>query len=181
MDVKSAPGTTAKPQTSAQLAAQESREARDAMFAALDDLKQSAASAADPRLWTREHPWAAVGIAAAAGFAAAAALTPRRDETAKEHFQHLAEQLRAATRSAESNGTDAEQRATWTQAGLHQLFDLAKVALGNAALVAFQSRMAQYAAQPATDQEGVAAHEAGVSTEDDGVATADASPASEPA
>jgi ElaB/YqjD/DUF883 family membrane-anchored ribosome-binding protein len=49
--------------------------AKAAMVQTLRELQQDLTRAADLQKWTREHPWAAVGVAAATGFATAAALT----------------------------------------------------------------------------------------------------------
>jgi hypothetical protein len=45
----------------------EAQLAKTAMRATLGDLKRTAQRAANPALWTRQYPWAGVGIAAAAG------------------------------------------------------------------------------------------------------------------
>jgi hypothetical protein len=49
----------------------EAAAARQAMAADFHRLAMSLQTAADPREWTRRHPWAAMGVAVATGYAAA--------------------------------------------------------------------------------------------------------------
>ncbi len=46
------------------------RRAKAGMRLAMRDLRRDAIQSADPRRWARTHPWATVGAAALAGFAA---------------------------------------------------------------------------------------------------------------
>jgi hypothetical protein len=54
----------------------EARLAQVAILRTIEDLKHDLAHAADLKYWTEKHPWAALGIASAAGFLAAAAIVP---------------------------------------------------------------------------------------------------------
>jgi hypothetical protein len=54
----------------------EARLAQAAILRTIEDLKHDLAYAADLKYWTENHPWAALGIASAAGFLAAAAIVP---------------------------------------------------------------------------------------------------------
>lgn len=119
----------------------ESAEAKAAMFAALDDIKADLAQAADPRLWAREHPWLTLGVAAAAGFAAAAAVTPRRGESMHARMASLVHSLDSLAPSQEEVASTA--RSGWGTMLLGKLFDMAKVAVGNAIMMAVQSRVSQ--------------------------------------
>jgi len=56
----------------------EAQQARDAISHSLDQLRDSLKDAGDVRAWTRQYPWASVGVAAAAGALAALAIAPRR-------------------------------------------------------------------------------------------------------
>src|SRR5438132_512560 len=60
----------------------EARHARDAMGEAAARLKEHLKAAADPHWLTRRHPWAALGAAAVAGFAAGAAAIPSKEQQA---------------------------------------------------------------------------------------------------
>src|SRR5204863_3769293 len=51
--------------------------------------KTDAIHAVDPRLWTKDHPWAMVAAAAAGGFAAACAAVPTRDQQAIKKLEKL--------------------------------------------------------------------------------------------
>lgn len=129
--------------------ANEQADAKQAMFSALDDLKSDLLQAADLRLWAKQHPWATLGVAAVAGFAVAAALTPRRGETVGERMGTLADSLGAMAAGKEEIEAPTA-RASLGNTLLSKLFDLAKVALGNAIMLAWQSRMSQYS-QPAAE------------------------------
>lgn len=107
------------------------------MLAALDSLPGDLVEAADVRLWAKEHPWATLGMAAVVGFAAATILTPRRNESIQERMAKLATSARSLASAGEPNKSEA--RAGIGAALLNRLFDLAKVAVGNAILMAFQS------------------------------------------
>lgn len=58
----------------AEFLAREMEAAKQAVLHTLTDLKADLATAADVRIWTRQHPWAAVGVAALTGFFAGAAV-----------------------------------------------------------------------------------------------------------
>lgn len=135
-----------------QYLANESADAKQAVQKAVDDLKSSLGQAADPRLWTKEHPWAAMGVSLVAGFAAAAALTPRQDESLGERAAKVASVLKSSSRSRGAGrvrDTDEDAEPTGFAAGLlWQLFDLAKVAVGNAIVNQFRTGMAAYSQPP---------------------------------
>jgi hypothetical protein len=127
----------------------EGADAKAGLTQALDDLKVDLLHGADVRVWARNHPWATVGVAAAAGFALAAALTPRRDETMRDRMNHLAERVKMLAPE------DAEPRkAGLGSALIGRLFDLAKVAAGNAIMMAIRSRMDQYSGPLASSGDG---------------------------
>ncbi len=60
----------------AEFLAHEAERAQAAIANTLDELKRSIETAVDPVRWAKEHPWAALGIAAVSGFAAATIVTP---------------------------------------------------------------------------------------------------------
>jgi ElaB/YqjD/DUF883 family membrane-anchored ribosome-binding protein len=67
----------------------QTRQALAELSASLAEVKQGLADAVDVRLWTRRHPWASVGVAAAAGFTAATLVMPSKDETFGEKLSKL--------------------------------------------------------------------------------------------
>ena len=75
--------------------ARQADEARQAISRAAGLIGKDLSAAMDPRLWTREHPWAALGMAAAGGFAAAAAVTPTQQEAAVKRLARLERVLSA--------------------------------------------------------------------------------------
>jgi hypothetical protein len=82
--------------------AAEARDARIAMRTSLLDLKTALLTKADPRGFTREHPRIAVGLAAAVGIAAGAALGARRVRGKTSATAH------SVPPAAESSATAAE-------------------------------------------------------------------------
>ncbi len=84
----------------AQYLQEQSRHAKAAMLAALGELKQDAAQAADPRQWAQAHPWMTVTAAAAAGFAVTTAVTrparPQCDHAEQPHGSATRKFLSAA-------------------------------------------------------------------------------------
>jgi hypothetical protein len=104
---------------------QEGAEAKAAISQTLEELKGSLQTAADLSLWTRQHPWAALGVAAAAGFAVANAVTPSKHKAAPPPWQAYPP-AGYATGATAANG---QQGASPLNSLLAPLFDMAKVAL----------------------------------------------------
>ncbi|MBL9080833.1 MAG: hypothetical protein JNK76_03455 [Planctomycetales bacterium] len=71
--------------------------ARAQMTATTQRLREGAVQAADPQAWARKHPWATVGVAAAAGFVTAGAINKSRQ--AKREEQIIARYLRRLRRA----------------------------------------------------------------------------------
>jgi hypothetical protein len=57
-------------------------------------MKRALAEAADIREWTRSYPWLTTAGAVVAGFFAGMALTPPKDESAKEFFEKKWESMK---------------------------------------------------------------------------------------
>src|SRR5215204_4133656 len=70
------------PVSEAEFLTQQADEARKALSAAFGDFSRSLRDGVDPKAWTKEHPWAMVAGAAVAGFAAAAAFVPSKEQQA---------------------------------------------------------------------------------------------------
>jgi hypothetical protein len=134
-----------KPKSEAAFLRAEAADARSAIAGALEDLRDGLGEAADIRVWTQEHPWAATGTAAAAGFALAAMMVPRPDQTwadkiaalkpAPESIPKSAQAASAAAREAPGDG-----QPTVLQAALSGLFDLAGAALSRWLLASLQGQ-----------------------------------------
>lgn len=92
------------PESEAEYLARESAAAQAAAFEALEQLKNSLASAADIRIWARKHPWIAVGAAAATGFVAAAGLKATLNAVAAPP---------TATEGSAAQGVGNAGRSTW--------------------------------------------------------------------
>jgi hypothetical protein len=105
------------------------------------DLKIGLKSSADLRLWVKHYPWAALGAATVAGFAAAAAVTPAKGESIGEKLSQLKE---AAKSSVSSDSAQANARASQLQSPkptlLNSLFDIAKVVIQSVILATAQNQ-----------------------------------------
>lgn len=78
-------------------AAVHSMRARHASAAAADALTEAAThlgTAADPRAWVKTHPWASLGIGAAAGFVTAATVVPSQKQKMERRLKVLERSLR---------------------------------------------------------------------------------------
>jgi hypothetical protein len=116
----------------------EAARAGQGLLQAVDELRVRLRELRSVPRWTRRYPWPAVGAAAAAGFAAAAAVTPGKDETVKEKFTRLAGRLNGSGKPRHGDSAAASSpRAAAAAASaplvlttvIHSLFDLAKVLL----------------------------------------------------
>jgi hypothetical protein len=102
--------------------------ARQAFARTLNDLKHSLETAANPCQWAQQHPWIAVGVAAAAGFAAASAVMSHREPPAAA--PSAASPASAASSAFTSEAAPAPAAApaagnNWSA----MLFELAKIVL----------------------------------------------------
>jgi hypothetical protein len=97
------------PASEAEFLQRQADEARKALSAAFGDLSRSLRDGIDPKAWTKEHPWAMVAGAAVAGFAAAAAFVPSKEDQA---LRRLAAMERALMpKPSRSNGAAAQPDA----------------------------------------------------------------------
>ncbi len=126
--------------------ANESADAKAAMQNSITELKQTVLQAADVRMWTRDYPWASVSSALLAGFGAAALVTPRRDESIREHLAKVAGSARG-----EANSEPKRKRRGWISRILWQLFAISRITLGNQLLAQFHARMDE--SPPPPDEE----------------------------
>lgn len=136
-----APRASAAP-TEAALLECEAAQARAALRGAIEDLKQSLRHAADPRVWTEKHPWAGVGLAAAAGFGAAALI---KEAAAEAVAPAAVTSAPAAAQNAAAPEQPAAQAPPAGHSALHSLltplWDIAQAALKSFAVNAVKSSM----------------------------------------
>jgi len=69
-------------------------EARAAIDNVVTGMKRALAESADIRQWTRSYPWVTTAGAVVAGFFAGMALTPPKEESAKEFFEKKWESMK---------------------------------------------------------------------------------------
>ena len=87
--------------------------------------------------WMGAYPWVSLGVGAAVGFLTGSAFTPARDETFKERFESLLEEVKGKEVKEEvEKGTEkaaraavAAQKPTFMDKVTSSLFDIVKTAL----------------------------------------------------
>jgi hypothetical protein len=135
------------PLSEADYLAREITDAKAALSQAVADLSSGLTSTADLQQWIKRYPWAALGAATVAGFAAAVALTPSRGEG-----ETVAEQpspLRPAGESeAGESGVAPPAHQQARAAGAYDLlvsalFDLAKTLVQTLILATVRSATMQ--------------------------------------
>jgi len=132
-------------ETESDVLAREAAAAQAAAIRAIGDLKTSLVHAADPRLWAQQHPWAAVGVAAVAGFAAATLVVPSPEPNVKEKLSDLLKGLNNAQNghdASSTNGVEDElpekpsMRSGPLAAVMEAVLDLSKTAVTNFVMAA---------------------------------------------
>lgn len=71
-------------------------------------MQEALKDSADLNQWTREYPWASVGVAAALGFVTAASLTPSGHDPRKEWMEMVRQALREGYIPTEPPGTEPQ-------------------------------------------------------------------------
>ena len=94
----------------AQYLQEQAANAKAAVKNAIGDLGQQLGAGIDPKGWTRDHPWATMGAAAAAGFVCAAVFVPSREQSALKR-------LAAIERALSGEPTNGETTTTKSEAG----------------------------------------------------------------
>lgn len=131
----------------------QAQHARQAMRLALKAAQNRLVEGIDPRLWTKEFPWIAVGVATTAGFAAAAAAIPSKKQQVLRRLHKLEEQLRVKTQpaatEASSNGKHkAKAQSSWSSGILKEIVSVAKPLIVAAMSAGMGAKAGQQAAQP---------------------------------
>ncbi|HWE92798.1 MAG TPA: hypothetical protein VG269_02385 [Tepidisphaeraceae bacterium] len=162
----SAPGTNEpgdapppdKPSTTlseAEYLAQQAASAQAAMTDALKEMGKDFARTADPRLWAKTHPWATLASAAVAGFAAAAAVVPSKEQQALNKLAAIERALyahngsKAAAQDGKEDGHDeGKNKGGFVAVLLREVFGALRPALMSL-ISAGMASAAQGAAAPA--------------------------------
>ena len=106
---KSSAPTSNKPratESESEFIDRQQRQASEAISNTVARLKDDISKTADPRLWTKEYPWASLAAAAIGGFVAATLTVPSKDEQA---LKRLAKIERALYPNGRDNGTPPEE------------------------------------------------------------------------
>src|SRR5687767_7894931 len=88
----------ATPLSEAEFLVKQQADAKKAISRTVDELKRDLVKAADPRAWMQVHPWATLVATTVAGFAAAAATIPSKEQQALSRLEKIEEALDAAER-----------------------------------------------------------------------------------
>jgi len=97
------------PASEAEFLQQQADEARKALSAAFGNLSRSLRDGADPKAWTKEHPWVMVAGAAVAGFAAAASFVPSKEEQALRRLAKIEKALMPERGRHDGHAVDASE------------------------------------------------------------------------
>ena len=87
---KDAPGT---PAGESDFLTKQAEDARQAIGAVAAEIGRSLGKGVDPRLWAQHYPWATVAAAAAAGFVAAVATVPSKEDQALKRLAKIEKAL----------------------------------------------------------------------------------------
>ena len=122
--------------------ADQQTKAKAAMDTAFADMKKAIAGGFSSNVhlteWMGAYPWVSLGVGAAVGFLTGSALTPARDETFKERFNSLIEEMKRKEVKVEKaeKGTEKAARAaveaqkpSFMEHVSAGLFDILKTAL----------------------------------------------------
>lgn len=155
-------------ETESDVLAREAAAAQAAAVQAIGDLKASLVQAADPRLWAQQHPWAAVGVAAVAGFAAATFVVPSPEPDIKGKLSELLKGLQDLPDGKQASSTDEvddglpekpSMRSGPLAAVMEAMLDLGKTAVTNFVMAAVHQSSAPPPADQFSDEELAAAEQ----------------------
>jgi hypothetical protein len=85
---------------------EQAEEAKAAMAQAAGEMKDWLLKGASPINWARQHPWIGMGIGAVAGFVAAAAVVPSKEQQALNRLARIEAALNPSRRPPEENGKE---------------------------------------------------------------------------
>lgn len=139
---------------------QQADAAKIAMGRSFDEFKDKLTTALSLKTAAKDHPWLTVAAGAVAGFAAGAAVTPSKTDSALKRLREIERALRPdAPREGDEahNGHDGRPQAgpTMTQTVLKEVFSLVRplVTSGITAILAARSAAKETAEDVQTQQE----------------------------
>jgi hypothetical protein len=141
--------------TEAEFLEQQSAAARKAITDAFDDLKVDLAKGTDPRVWMKSHPWITLASAAVAGFAAAAAVVPSKEQEALSKLQRIERALnpgRHAQENGNGSGDGAKTHRNLISMLLHEAFGVIKPAIISLIASQFSGQSARHDSEPPAKQ-----------------------------
>jgi hypothetical protein len=118
--------------TESEYLAQQAEAAKLAMASAWAQVKERLAQGASPQAWAKEHPWVAVSAAAVAGFVAASAIIPSKEEQTLKKLAAIERALNPALQRAEhaeGNGHGKKAPASFLTTLLHEALAIARPAI----------------------------------------------------
>lgn len=105
-----APNTPPEKLTEQEYLAQQAETAKQALAGAWEQMKTRLGQGVAPQAWAKEYPWITVGAAAVAGFVAATALVPSKEEQALKKLAAIERALNPRPpREDHSNGDGKEE------------------------------------------------------------------------
>ena len=139
------PNITSKGMGEAEYLAHQAAMAREAITGAFAELKTDLGRGVDPRMWMKSHPWMTLASAAVAGFAAASAAVPSKQQQALRKLASIERAVHASHHDGEPNGNGAKPAkhdGGFLGLLLHELISAVKPTL----IAVLTSRMAPLAA-----------------------------------
>jgi len=117
------------------------------MRQALADIGADLGHAVDPRLWTKEYPWASLGVAVVASFAATSAVVPSKRQAAMKRLERIEKMLAAEDLAREearsASARTHEQKPNFASQFIKQLIGLVQPAVVSAVAAGVRGKMEQ--------------------------------------
>src|SRR5579864_1384825 len=124
------PDAPAQKLTEAEYLAQQAHNAQLAMSKAWQEIKARLGQGANPVAWAKEYPWITIGAAAVAGFTAAAALVPTKEDQALKKLSAIERALNPPPpRHEAENGDSHKDGRGMVGTILHELLGILRPAL----------------------------------------------------
>jgi hypothetical protein len=140
--------------------ARQAADAKAAISHVIDEIKNDLAKGADPRGWVQVAPWTSLGVAAAAGFVAAAAMIPSKEDQALKRLRKIEEALsphrgNGHAEPVDSNNPKGVAAATSSKSFLSQLAGQVLHAIQPVLISTLTAGVTAKAAQPDQPAAGV--------------------------
>jgi hypothetical protein len=91
--------------------------ARAAISNVIGEIKRDVATSVDPRAWLQVHPWTTMASAAVAGFVAAAAVVPSKEQQALKRLAAIEKALSPSTKRRDADAADDDPGAAQVEKG----------------------------------------------------------------